>query len=235
MDSDDKSALLVGMTSYITPSPLLLKLVVHPELAVDHRGAERDQTPNEHARRLGREHVSPCGPTDRPVSDHRPQGREAAGDRCVDEGELQHLVAPAADGDRRSAAPGAGVAGPGARAADGALDVRGLPGRHRDRGLRCRLGRLLQSHVLPEKLSRVYAYNWFGSLAFIPIGQAAAGPLASWVGMRATIAGAAVVVLLATLAALALRSVRDMRRVEVREDVPGLQDPVAQLDGAAVS
>ncbi len=81
----------------------------------------------------------------------------------------------------------------------------------------------------------MYAYNWFGSLAFIPIGQAAAGPLASWVGMRATIAGAAVVVLLATLAALALRSVRDMRRVEVREDVPGLQDPVAQLDGAAVS
>ncbi len=30
VDSDDKSALLVGMTSYITPSLLLLKLVVHP-------------------------------------------------------------------------------------------------------------------------------------------------------------------------------------------------------------
>jgi hypothetical protein len=30
VDSDDKSALLVDMTSYITPSSLLLKLVVHP-------------------------------------------------------------------------------------------------------------------------------------------------------------------------------------------------------------
>jgi MFS family permease len=81
----------------------------------------------------------------------------------------------------------------------------------------------MQSHVPPEKLSRVYAYDWFGSLAFIPIGQAAAGPLASWVGTPATIVGAALVVLLATLAALAAPSVRDLRRVEAREDVPGLQ------------
>jgi MFS family permease len=81
----------------------------------------------------------------------------------------------------------------------------------------------MQSHVPPEKLSRVYAYDWFGSLAFIPLGQASAGPLASWVGMPATIVGAALVVLLATLAALASSSVRDLRRVEAREDVPELQ------------
>ena len=37
----------------------------------------------------------------------------------------------------------------------------------------------LQRHVAPAALSRVSAYDWFGSLAFQPLGLAIAGPLAA--------------------------------------------------------
>jgi predicted MFS family arabinose efflux permease len=42
----------------------------------------------------------------------------------------------------------------------------------------------LQKHIPPESLSRVSSYDWFGSLALTPIALAAAGPLASWLGLQ---------------------------------------------------
>ncbi len=76
----------------------------------------------------------------------------------------------------------------------------------------------LQSNVPEDRLSRVYAYDWFGSLVFIPLGQIAAGPLASVAGLSRTIVGCAAVMLVATLAALLLPSVRGLRRAAAPHD-----------------
>jgi hypothetical protein len=40
----------------------------------------------------------------------------------------------------------------------------------------------MQRHVEPEALSRVSAYDWFGSLAFLPVGLAVWGPVAEAIG-----------------------------------------------------
>jgi len=45
----------------------------------------------------------------------------------------------------------------------------------------------LQRHVAPAALSRVSAYDWFGSLAFQPLGLAIAGPLAAGIGTSETL------------------------------------------------
>ena len=72
----------------------------------------------------------------------------------------------------------------------------------------------MQSHVPQDRLSRVYAYDWFGSLVFIPLGQILAGPVSAEIGVRQTIVGSAVVVLVAVLVALCVPSIRLLRRVE---------------------
>lgn len=81
----------------------------------------------------------------------------------------------------------------------------------------------VQTHVPPDRLSRVYAYDWFGSLAFMPLGQLIAGPLAAVIGVRETIVGSGVVVLVAVLLAASVPSVRGMRR----EAVAGEPAPAA--------
>jgi MFS family permease len=68
----------------------------------------------------------------------------------------------------------------------------------------------LQRHVAPAALSRVSAYDWFGSLAFQPVGLAIAGPLAAGLGESTTLwisaAGSAVMasILVATPSVRAL-------------------------------
>ena len=61
----------------------------------------------------------------------------------------------------------------------------------------------LQRHIAPAALSRVSAYDWFGSLAFQPVGLAIAGPLAAGLGTSTTlwIAAAGSVVIAAILVA----------------------------------
>jgi hypothetical protein len=78
----------------------------------------------------------------------------------------------------------------------------------------------MQSNIPADRLSRVYAYDWFGSLVFIPVGLALAGPIAGIIGVRAAIVGAALVVALATSVALAVPAVRNLRRVEVLDAAP---------------
>ena len=83
----------------------------------------------------------------------------------------------------------------------------------------------MQSNIPQDRLSRVYAYDWFGSLVFIPIGQILAGPVSDAAGVRATIVGAGLVVLVATLAALCVPSIRHLRRTDLAdatEDVAAL-------------
>lgn len=70
---------------------------------------------------------------------------------------------------------------------------------------------LLQDRVPEHQLSRVTAYDDLGVSLAIPLGQVLAGPMAGVLGERPTAAWAGVVFLLAVLAPLASRSVREVR------------------------
>lgn len=70
----------------------------------------------------------------------------------------------------------------------------------------------IQQEIPREKLSRVSAYDAFGSFVFIPLGLAAAGPIADALGTRATLLGAAAVAYAATLLVLLSRGVRTIER-----------------------
>jgi hypothetical protein len=69
----------------------------------------------------------------------------------------------------------------------------------------------MQSQVPSELLSRVSSYDWFGSLVFLPLGYALAGPVAAAVGTRAVFVFASGYVLVAAAAVLSIPSVRRMR------------------------
>jgi MFS family permease len=69
----------------------------------------------------------------------------------------------------------------------------------------------LQRHIRPEALSRVSAYDWFGSMAFAPIGLAIWGPIAAGLGVSETLWLAAAVYLVSTIALLCVRDVRRLR------------------------
>jgi MFS family permease len=68
----------------------------------------------------------------------------------------------------------------------------------------------LQQHVPPASLSRVSAYDWFGSLLCQPLGLALAGVAAAGIGMGPTLWIAAAVNLAAVAALLAAPSVRQL-------------------------
>ncbi|RPH29105.1 MFS transporter [Buttiauxella warmboldiae] len=59
----------------------------------------------------------------------------------------------------------------------------------------------LQTHIPPEKLARVYAYDALGSFVAIPVGELAAGPLAMRYGNTEVLLACAIAVLVATIAA----------------------------------
>lgn len=73
----------------------------------------------------------------------------------------------------------------------------------------------LQRHVPRESLSRVSAYDWFGSLALDPIGLAIWGPIATLVGIGASL-WLAFALLLASGAALL--AVPEIRRLPASPD-----------------
>jgi predicted MFS family arabinose efflux permease len=65
----------------------------------------------------------------------------------------------------------------------------------------------LQRNIPEDKLARVYSYDALGSFIAIPLGQVAAGPVAQAIGDRATLAIAAALIVLVTVATLAVPSV----------------------------
>jgi hypothetical protein len=71
----------------------------------------------------------------------------------------------------------------------------------------------LQQHIPPASLSRVSAYDWFGSLLCEPLGLALAGVAAAGIGMSRTLWIAAAVDLAAVVALLAAPSVRHLQRL----------------------
>lgn len=73
----------------------------------------------------------------------------------------------------------------------------------------------VQENVPADRLARVYSYDIVGSVLAIPIGQLTVGPLATQIGTRATVLGAAGLIVLATAAALLSRDVRTLRRANM--------------------
>ncbi|MFJ2946213.1 MFS transporter [Streptomyces sp. NPDC087226] len=69
----------------------------------------------------------------------------------------------------------------------------------------------IQREIPEESLSRVASYEWFGSLAFAPLGLLVAGPAADAVGTREALAGCAGLIVVATAAALLAPQVRGRR------------------------
>jgi MFS family permease len=65
----------------------------------------------------------------------------------------------------------------------------------------------MQREIPTHVLSRVSAYDWFGSLVILPIGMALAGPVASKVGIKATLLGCGVLIILLILVTLLVPSV----------------------------
>ena len=68
-------------------------------------------------------------------------------------------------------------------------------------------------HVPDESLSRVSAYDWFGSLAFQPLGLAIWGPIAAAIGICTALWVAAALVLASTSALLAVPAIRQLQAV----------------------
>jgi MFS family permease len=68
----------------------------------------------------------------------------------------------------------------------------------------------LQRRVPAESLSRVSSYDWFGSLAFRPLGLVIWGPIAAGIGLYEAVGLAAALLFASILAPLAVREVRTM-------------------------
>ena len=66
----------------------------------------------------------------------------------------------------------------------------------------------VQRHVPQESLSRVSAYDWFGSLALDPIGLAMWGPIAALIGIDAALWVAFALLVISGLALLAVPEIR---------------------------
>ncbi|WP_338776262.1 MFS transporter [Streptomyces sp. DG1A-41] len=69
----------------------------------------------------------------------------------------------------------------------------------------------LHQEIPEDKLSRVSAYDWFGSVALVPLATAAAGPAEEAFGRTAALWGCAGLVVLVTAAALCVPDVRNLR------------------------
>jgi MFS family permease len=81
----------------------------------------------------------------------------------------------------------------------------------------------LQEHVPERAISRVISLDQTGTLAFVPLGFALVGPFSAVVGVRATLVGSAILTAAATVCAVSVPSVRNLR-AEPRP-VPAMPEP----------
>ncbi|MEV5547575.1 MFS transporter [Streptomyces sp. NPDC052309] len=95
----------------------------------------------------------------------------------------------------------------------------------------------LHQEIPEDKLSRVSAYDWFGSVALVPLATALAGPAETAFGRTASLWGCATLVVLVTAAVLCVPEVRDLRRRStpvargVPEPAPGSADAERPVGG----
>ncbi|WP_328497709.1 MFS transporter [Streptomyces sp. NBC_00414] len=85
----------------------------------------------------------------------------------------------------------------------------------------------LHQEIPEDKLSRVSAYDWFGSIAMVPLATALAGPAESLFGRSAALWGCAVLVVVVTAAVLFVPDVRNLTRrtKEVTQGMPAKTEP----------
>ncbi|MEX3020051.1 MFS transporter [Kluyvera sp. STS39-E] len=68
----------------------------------------------------------------------------------------------------------------------------------------------LQTHIPPEKLARVYAYDAVGSFVAIPFGELVAGPMAAQYGSSHVLLVAAIAIVIATAGACLVPAIRQL-------------------------
>ncbi|MDI9884963.1 MFS transporter [Streptomyces sp. HNM0645] len=89
----------------------------------------------------------------------------------------------------------------------------------------------LHQEIPEEKLSRVCAYDWFGSTAMLPLSTALAGPAESFFGRETALWGCAVLIVLVTALVLLVPDVRNLTRRT--KHVAGRDSGPAPAAGAA--
>ncbi|MFE0645959.1 MFS transporter [Streptomyces sp. NPDC058877] len=91
----------------------------------------------------------------------------------------------------------------------------------------------MHQEIPEEKLSRVSAYDWFGSTALLPLSTALAGPVEEAVGRSEALWGAAALMVFVTALVLFVPDVRNMTRRPHTEEVsagsPGAPPPDVPL------
>ncbi|MFJ7021972.1 MFS transporter [Streptomyces sp. NPDC101117] len=70
----------------------------------------------------------------------------------------------------------------------------------------------LHQEIPEDKLSRVSAYDWFGSIAMVPLATAIAGPAETAFGRTPALWGCAALIVVVTAAVLCVPDVRNLRR-----------------------
>lgn len=94
----------------------------------------------------------------------------------------------------------------------------------------------MHQEIPEEKFSRVSAYDWFGSVAMLPLATALAGPAESLFGRHEALWGCAALVVVVTGAVLFVPDVRNLTRRthEVAKAVaPDAPATSADAEGAA--
>ncbi|MFG2124888.1 MFS transporter [Streptomyces sp. NPDC048710] len=86
----------------------------------------------------------------------------------------------------------------------------------------------LHQEIPEDKLSRVSAYDWFGSVSLIPLATALAGPTESAVGRTAALWGCAGLVVLVTALVLLVPDVRTLTRRAARPTTPSIPSADAE-------
>jgi MFS family permease len=91
----------------------------------------------------------------------------------------------------------------------------------------------LQENIPPDRLARVYSYDALGSFVAIPIGQIGIGPVAGAFGAEFALVATATLVIAASVAAVASRSVRSLTATQPGED--DAEGPLPQVGVPAES
>jgi MFS family permease len=85
----------------------------------------------------------------------------------------------------------------------------------------------LHQEIPEDKLGRVSAYDWFGSVSLTPLATALSGPAADTFGMTPVLWGCAALVVVLTAAVLVLPDVRNLVRRTDHKSVEVTPEPVA--------
>ncbi|NJQ01582.1 MFS transporter [Streptomyces zingiberis] len=92
----------------------------------------------------------------------------------------------------------------------------------------------LHQEIPEDKLSRVSSYDWFGSVAMVPVATALAGPAADLFGREAALWGCSALIVLLTAAVLTVPDVRNLTRRGPGAAAPGTVDALGGKATAAL-